>query len=137
VTREKTIAIKLFGYTPLELTSWESKKQARGVRIVGHYNPLLAVGGPNSKTPARMSNLSLEKAESANVDKADDLAHEAEEAVHGVTLSMLSDPALRAEMPPFFSRDCLRILFACSAGYFATALYGYDAGLSHQGCRLT
>ena len=62
-------------------------------------------------------------------DKREALVHEAEEAVHGVQLSMLSDPALKAEMPPFFSRQCLRMLGACAAGYFATTLYGYDAGI--------
>jgi hypothetical protein len=65
-------------------------------------------------------------------DKRDALVQEAEEAIHGVALSMLADPALKAEMPPFFSRQCLRLLGACSAGYFATVLYGYDAGISYD-----
>jgi hypothetical protein len=63
-------------------------------------------------------------------DKRDALVQEAEEALHGVQLSMLSDPALKAEMPPFFSKECRHILSACMAGYFATTLYGYDAGSS-------
>jgi hypothetical protein len=63
-------------------------------------------------------------------DKRDALVAEAEEAIHGVQLSMLSDPALKAEMPSFFSRECLRMLGACMAGYMATTLYGYDAGTS-------
>ena len=62
-------------------------------------------------------------------DKRDALVAEAEEAIHGVQLSMLSDPTLKAEMPSFFSRECLRMLGACMAGYMATTLYGYDAGI--------
>lgn len=62
-------------------------------------------------------------------DKRDAIVHEAEEALHGVEISMLSDPALKAEMPPFFSWHCLRLMGACAAGYFATMLYGYDAGI--------
>jgi len=75
----------------------------------------------------------MERTESAVAveDKRDTLVHEAEEAVHGVEVSMLTDPALKAEMPPFFSKQCLRTLGACAAGYFATALYGYDAGTVH------
>jgi hypothetical protein len=61
-------------------------------------------------------------------DKRDAIVAEAEEAIHGVQLSMLSDPLLKAEMPSFFSKECLRMLSACMAGYFATMLYGYDAG---------
>ena len=64
-------------------------------------------------------------------EKHEGLVHEAEEALHGVQLSLLSDPALKAEMPPFFSRECLKVLGACMAGYFATTLYGYDAGRFH------
>lgn len=64
-------------------------------------------------------------------DKRDALVHEAEEAVHGVQVSMLSDPTLKAEMPSFFSWHCLRLMGACAAGYFATTLYGYDAGMSY------
>jgi hypothetical protein len=62
-------------------------------------------------------------------DKRDELVVEAEEALRGVQFSMLSDPLLKAEMPSFFSRACLRMLGACMAGYFATMLYGYDAGI--------
>jgi hypothetical protein len=62
-------------------------------------------------------------------DKRDALVAEAEEALHGVHLSMLSDPLLKQEMPSFFSPECLRMLGACCAGYFATVLYGYDAGI--------
>jgi len=62
-------------------------------------------------------------------DKSDALVHEAEEAIHGVQLSLLSDPALKAEMPSFFSKECRKLLGACAAGYFATTLYGYDAGI--------
>jgi hypothetical protein len=65
-------------------------------------------------------------------DKRDALVAEAEEALHGVQLSMLSDPLLKAEMPSFFSRECLRMIGACMAGYFATMLYGYDAGISRS-----
>jgi hypothetical protein len=61
-------------------------------------------------------------------DKRDELVHEAEEALHGVQLSLLSDPRLKAEMPSFFSKECRKMLGACMAGYFATTLYGYDAG---------
>lgn len=63
-------------------------------------------------------------------DKSDALVHEAEEALHGVQLSLLSDPTLKAEMPSFFSKECRHLLGACAAGYFATTLYGYDAGRS-------
>jgi hypothetical protein len=70
----------------------------------------------------------MKRTESGIEDKRDALVHEAEEAVHGVEVSMLTDPRLKAEMPPFFSKQCLRTLSACAAGYFATALYGYDAG---------
>jgi hypothetical protein len=62
-------------------------------------------------------------------DKSDALVHEAEEALHGVQLSLLSDPTLKAEMPSFFSKECRHLLGACAAGYFATTLYGYDAGI--------
>jgi hypothetical protein len=44
-----------------------------------------------------MTSNNLDKTESAAVeDKRDDLVHEAEEAIHRVSLSMLSDPALRS-----------------------------------------
>ena len=62
-------------------------------------------------------------------DKRDALVHEAEDALHGVEISLVTDPALKAEMPPFFSKECRTVLFACAAGYFATTLYGYDAGM--------
>jgi hypothetical protein len=61
--------------------------------------------------------------------KHDSIIQEAEEALHGVQMSMLLDPELKAEVPPFFSKECRHMLFACGSGYFATVLYGYDAGI--------
>ena len=67
----------------------------------------------------------IENVESQIDEKRDGLVHE----LHGVQLSLLSDPHLRAEMPPFFFKECAKVLKACVAGYFATTLYGYDASV--------
>jgi len=67
-------------------------------------------------------------------DKTDAIVHKAELAVHGVELSMMADPEIRAEMPGFFSRQCLRAISVCLAGYFSTMLYGYDGGMLYDFC---
>ena len=76
-----------------------------------------------------MDSSKVENTTSQLDDKRDALVAEAEEALHGVQLSLLSDPALKAEMPSFFSKECRKMLGACAGGYFATTLYGYDAGI--------
>jgi hypothetical protein len=80
--------------------------------------------------PAKVETTNSQHADVPDVnEKHDAIIQEAEEALHGVEMSMLLDPELKAELPPFFSKECRHVLFACASGYFATVLYGYDAGI--------
>lgn len=86
--------------------------------------------GASTKTERTFLVMDNSKIETTHTDdgKRDALVQEAEQAIHGVEVSLVTDPDLKAEMPPFFSKECLKVLFACAAGYFSTTLYGYDVG---------
>jgi len=53
----------------------------------------------------------------------------AEHALHELDQGLMTNQQVRDEAFPIFSRGGFRCVLACAAGYFATCLYGYDAGV--------
>ena len=62
--------------------------------------------------------------QNAEIDSKDIAVVEATHALHTTEEGIMTNAQVREEMFPFFSKPGMRCLMVCSAGYFATLLYG-------------